>query len=627
MRKSIKSKKLYKRTLLTFLFLFIICSILVTMVVRNRMDVEKLQMDNVILETSYIIHEVISENLYYTKSLAALVIQGDGTVQNFHETADALMENDSIIANFLLAPDGIVSDVYPYEENIAVLGLNLLDASEQEGNLEAILAYEMDDLVIAGPFLLRQGYMGLVGRYPVYLDKETENSKFWGLVSVTLKFPQALDNAGLSLLEYHGYVYELWRINPDTGGKQVIAGSYERISDDTLHVERPIYIHNAEWYLRIYPTAPWYMQYETWIFIFAGLCISFLGALTVQYNTKLKRSKITEANEFISAIYDEAPIGMNVFDENYNFIDFNDHLVRILGGTINSYNDIIYVFSPEYQPDGIKSEEKALDIFESTIKGERLVFEWMLKSSSGELIPCEVTTIPAKHNGRDIGLSYVYDLRHVREMESKINKLELELVESKISILLSQIKPHFLYNSLIAIRELCLTDPKTASETVDEFSSFLRVNLDSLSINTPISFDKELKHVETYLSLEKKRFEERLNVVYNITVRDFLIPVLTLQLLVENAVLHGLTKREEGGTVTIETEENETDVIITVSDDGVGFELSKLSNSHNHIGIKNARDRLAAMCNGKLDIQSEPGVGTTAVITIPKGEEYEHLDS
>jgi len=338
------------------------------------------------------------------------------------------------------------------------------------------------------------------------------------------------------------------------------------------------------------------------------------------HKSKLKLLKITEANEFVRTMYDNAPIGINVFDESYKFIDFNNHIVRMLGGPEHRYYNFIEEFSPEYQPDGKKSEEKALEVFKRTLNGETQVFEWTLIATSGEIIPCEVTTVPAKHNGKNIGLSYVYDLRHVHEMESRINKLELELVESKISIMLSQIKPHFLYNSLIVIRELCLIDPKAASETVDEFSIYLRGNLDSLSINAPIAFDKELKHVKIYLSLEKKRFEERLNVVYDIKTHEFCIPALTLQLIVENAVLHGLTKREEGGTVSIRTEENETDILITVSDDGVGFDLSKLSSDHRHVGLRNVRDRLSVMCNGKLDIQSEPGVGTTVIIRIPKGD-------
>jgi len=584
------------------------------------MDVERLQMENIILETGYVIHDVISGHLYHTKSLAALVVQGDGTVYNFHETARALMGNESVIANFLLAPGGIVSDVYPFEENKAVLGLNLLDATEQDGNIEAIMAYEIGDLVVAGPFLLRQGYEGIVGRYPVFIDTDTENSSFWGLVSVTLKFPQALENTGLSVLEHHGYSYELWRLNPDTGERQMIAGNTENLGSNMSYVERPLDILNAEWFFRIYPKTPWYAHPDIWILVFAGICISTLGAFIVQYNTRLKLLKITEANEFIRAMYDNAPIGINVFDEKFKFTDYNNHIVRVLGSSTQKYYNFIKEFSPEYQPDGEKSEDKALDIFKNTMNGEKQVFEWTLKATSGELVPCEVTTVRVKHNGKDIGLSYIYDLRHLREMESKISTLELELIESKISIMLSQIKPHFLYNSLIAIRELCLIDPKTASETVDEFSLYLRGNLDSLSINTPIPFDKELKHVETYLSLEKKRFEERLNVVYDISVSDFLIPALTLQLIVENAVLHGLTKREDGGTISIKTEENESYTIITVSDDGVGFSLGKISSEHRDVGLRNARDRLAAMCNGKIDVQSEQGVGTTVVITIPKGD-------
>ena len=336
--------------------------------------------------------------------------------------------------------------------------------------------------------------------------------------------------------------------------------------------------------------------------------------------TMLRLAELKETGEFSRALYDNAPIGINVFDEDYRFIDFNDYIIGILGGSEERYYNFIEEFSPEYQPDGRKSKEKSLEVFKKTLAGESQVFEWELVSDSGEHIPVEVTTVLAKHDGKNVGLSYVYDLRHVREMEHRIDKLEIELLESKISIMLSQIKPHFLYNSLIAIRELCLIDPKTASETVDEFSNYLRGNLDSLSINKPISFSKELKHVQTYLSLEKKRFEERLTINYDISARDFMIPALTLQLIVENAVRHGITKREDGGSVSIKTRESETDVTITVTDDGIGFDVEKLSDNYRHVGIRNAKNRLAAMCDGTLTIESTSDVGTVAVITIPKEE-------
>jgi len=203
-------------------------------------------------------------------------------------------------------------------------------------------------------------------------------------------------------------------------------------------------------------------------------------------------------------------------------------------------------------------------------------------------------------------------------LNKQIDALENELLQSQISVMLSQIQPHFLFNSLLAIRELCLIEPETASEAVDEFSAYLRANLDSLNIKIPIPFDKELRHVKTYLSLEKKRFGDKVNIVYDINTTDFSIPVLTLQPIVENAVRHGITKREDGGTVVIKTEEKDDEIIITVTDDGVGFDSECEQESNRHVGIRNVRSRLAAMFCGSLCVQSKPGVGTTAVIRILK---------
>ena len=207
------------------------------------------------------------------------------------------------------------------------------------------------------------------------------------------------------------------------------------------------------------------------------------------------------------------------------------------------------------------------------------------------------------------------------ELSKQAHELENELAESRVSVMLSQIKPHFLYNSLVAIRELCIASPETASEAVEEFSNYLRGNLDSLSLRTPILFERELQHVKTYLSLEKRRFEDRLKIEYDIKAQNFLIPALTLQLIVENAVRHGVTKREEGGTVSIKTEETLHDVIITVTDNGVGFDVTGLKENYIHVGLENAKNRLAAMCNGDLSIDSKKDIGTTVTIAIPKPEE------
>jgi LytS/YehU family sensor histidine kinase len=121
--------------------------------------------------------------------------------------------------------------------------------------------------------------------------------------------------------------------------------------------------------------------------------------------------------------------------------------------------------------------------------------------------------------------------------------------------------------------------------------------------------------------LEKLRFQDKINVVFDIGVSDFLIPSLSLQMIVENAVKHGITKKYEGGTVKVTSYEKDDKYFIIVEDDGVGFDVNKVIGD-NHLGFKNSRERLRHFVNGDLVIESEIDKGTkvTVIIPKPKGE-------
>lgn len=205
------------------------------------------------------------------------------------------------------------------------------------------------------------------------------------------------------------------------------------------------------------------------------------------------------------------------------------------------------------------------------------------------------------------------------EQNRELARKQEEAAELKISLMLSQIKPHFIYNALTAIQRLCVKDPKMAQETVEKFAVYLRGNLSSLDRKTPIPFEKELEHIRCYLSIEGKHFGERVKAEYDIQEENFLIPALTLQPVVENAVKHGLCKKEKGGTVRIHTERKQDNIYITITDDGVGFDPQKVAtDGKSHAGINNVRNRLQSMCEGTLEIHSTPGKGTVAMITLPQ---------
>lgn len=190
----------------------------------------------------------------------------------------------------------------------------------------------------------------------------------------------------------------------------------------------------------------------------------------------------------------------------------------------------------------------------------------------------------------------------------------------KVSLMLSQIQPHFLYNSLGTIQALCRSDPLSAERAVGEFAQFLRHNMRSIESDQPILFRQELSHAQNYLALQKLRFGDDLNIVYELECEAFSLPTLTLQPLVENAVSHGIRQTESGqGTVTIRTRELEDRYEVSVVDDGAGFDPGKAaSGAGSHIALPNIRSRLARVCGGSLLIESSPGHGTTATIRIPK---------
>ena len=204
-----------------------------------------------------------------------------------------------------------------------------------------------------------------------------------------------------------------------------------------------------------------------------------------------------------------------------------------------------------------------------------------------------------------------------RELEAEKMILNAKLTESRIATMISQIQPHFIYNTLGTIEQLCITEPKEASKLVRNFSLYLRGNFSELDNVKPIRFSQEMNHVKHYTDIEQVRFPD-MTIQYDLRSVEFLLPALSVQPLVENAIKHGLMGLEEGGIVTISAYETEKYYVVEVTDDGVGFDMNAGYDETKHVGIKNIRGRIEAMCGGTLTIESKIGSGTKATIKIPK---------
>jgi hypothetical protein len=409
------------------------------------------------------------------------VVQNEGGTEGFDRVA-RLLVTDNTVRNVLLAPDGVVSAVYPIKGNESVMGHDL--TGRKAGDKEAQAAIERGTMIMAGPFSLVQGGLGIAGRLPVYLD-----GSFWGIVSVTLNYPDALK--GLTApqsVAAQGFACRIWRINPDSGIEQTIVESGAGIANRAFDYTFPIY--NSAWHVTVSPVQPWYTNDSVIYSVLVSLLLSF-----------------SVATAFAST------------------------------GTIR------------------RMEQEAA--------------------------------------------------------QTRITALQKQLEFDRTNVLLAQISSHFFYHTLNAIQALIVLDPDSAYKMTEDFSRFLRFKVDSVSAQSGlVPFREELRTVRAYAEINKVQLQGRLNVEYDVFDADFLIPVLTIQPVVENAIIHGIKPKVGGGTVRVSLAHETGCYVVRVQDDGVGYLPGEEASVHS-VGIQNIRTRMEQFPGCSMEVESEPGRGTT----------------
>jgi two-component system LytT family sensor kinase len=202
----------------------------------------------------------------------------------------------------------------------------------------------------------------------------------------------------------------------------------------------------------------------------------------------------------------------------------------------------------------------------------------------------------------------------------ELDSSRARLAQAELKALRAQISPHFIYNALSAIASFVRTDPERARELILEFAEFTRYSFRSHGEFTTLA--EELRSIDRYLTLERARFGERLKVRLRIApeVLPVVLPFLSVQPLVENAVRHGLSAKPGYGTVSIEASDAGAECLITVEDDGVGMDPTILKSRESHVGLSNVDERLRAVFGDGfgLVVETAPDAGTKVSMRVPK---------
>lgn len=218
-------------------------------------------------------------------------------------------------------------------------------------------------------------------------------------------------------------------------------------------------------------------------------------------------------------------------------------------------------------------------------------------------------------------ISRVKTLVELKQAVSKALNMEMAFLQA-------QIKPHFLFNVLNAIAELCYVNPEYASDVIVDLANYLRTSFSVTNLEELIPIEKEIDYINTYLKLEKARFGDKLKIEYDLNVgRGIMIPPLIIQPLVENSIIHGIRGRYETGMIKISIVKDEKEIAISVWDNGKGIsrgeieQLLDVKRDSKSVGLKNINMRLKRLYGKGIDIKSKEGTETIVKIAIPiKGE-------
>lgn len=338
------SKQTKRYSWIIGLFIFITALLLGCIIVKNIEKEKKTVAAYTAQSTVKRINAQLDQYVELSEFLENVILAGyDLNQTTFSELAEMLPNEAGVVKAFELAPNGVITDIFPKQGNDQAFGMNMLTEHERSG--DAKRAKETGKYTLGGPYQLKQGGTGALLFHPVYQNNIIGNDTFWGFVIIVIDWDKFIDEIGMERLSEASYCYEIWTNDENADDRIVLTQNQEHMPENSLTVECEI--PNYTWYVDIVPKEGWISIYQWIAVIVSALIIAMMGATIFdQICSKKRREK-----QYAAELKKSAEQAKEASEAKTRFLFNMSHDIRTPMNAIIGFSDLL--------GKNLKNEEKA----------------------------------------------------------------------------------------------------------------------------------------------------------------------------------------------------------------------------------------------------------------------------